>query len=81
MLSMMAKRERERQVIDIQNYSFLLFLHTEIFNADIVIREDITVDQFIDVILGNRRYIKCIYVSIWLLARGLIGKTRGDYFA
>ncbi|KAL1928855.1 hypothetical protein VTP01DRAFT_2641 [Rhizomucor pusillus] len=33
----------------------------KIFNADIVIREDITVDQFIDVILGNRRYIKCIY--------------------
>lgn len=39
------------------------FLFIEIFNADIVIREDISVDQFIDVILGNRRYINCIYVS------------------
>jgi ribosome-interacting GTPase 1 len=42
------------------NSNFIL----EIFNADIVIREDITVDQFIDVILGNRRYINCIYVSL-----------------
>ncbi|KAI8092553.1 developmentally-regulated GTP-binding protein 2 [Halteromyces radiatus] len=33
----------------------------KIFNADIVIREDITVEQFIDVVLGNRRYIKCLY--------------------
>jgi ribosome-interacting GTPase 1 len=41
-----------------------IFHHTEIFNADIVIREDITVEQFIDVVLGNRRYINCIYVSV-----------------
>ncbi|KAL0086600.1 developmentally-regulated GTP-binding protein 2 [Phycomyces blakesleeanus] len=33
----------------------------KIFNADVVIREDITVEQFIDVVLGNRRYIDCIY--------------------
>lgn len=25
-------------------------------------REDITVDEFIDVVLGNRKYIKCLYV-------------------
>jgi ribosome-interacting GTPase 1 len=37
--------------------------NTEIFNADIVIREDIDVEQFLDVVLGNRRYIKCIYVG------------------
>lgn len=27
-----------------------------------MIKEDITVDDFIDVIEGNRRYIKCLYV-------------------
>jgi ribosome-interacting GTPase 1 len=26
------------------------------------VREDITVDEFIDVVLGNRKYIKCLYV-------------------
>jgi len=27
-----------------------------------MIREDITVDQFIDVLLGNRKYVPCLYV-------------------
>lgn len=27
-----------------------------------LVREDATVDQFIDVVLGNRKYIKCLYV-------------------
>ncbi|CAL1154593.1 unnamed protein product [Cladocopium goreaui] len=31
-------------------------------NADVLVREDITVDDFIDVIDGNRKYCKCIYV-------------------
>ena len=30
-------------------------------NADVVLREDITVDEFIDVIEGNRRYMPCLY--------------------
>mmetsp|Transcript_8570 Transcript_8570/g.7582 ORF Transcript_8570/g.7582 Transcript_8570/m.7582 type:complete len:171 (-) Transcript_8570:171-683(-) len=34
----------------------------KIFNADILIKEDITVDEFIDLIEGNRKYIKCLYV-------------------
>lgn len=34
----------------------------KIHNADILLREDITVDEFIDVIEGNRKYIKCLYV-------------------
>lgn len=33
-----------------------------IFNADVVIREDVTVDQFIDIIDGNRKYCKVLYV-------------------
>lgn len=31
-------------------------------NCDVMIREDITVDQFIDVLLGNRKYVPCLYV-------------------
>lgn len=31
-------------------------------NADVTLREDITVDQLIDVIEGNRVYIPCLYV-------------------
>lgn len=31
-------------------------------NVDLIIKEDITVDEFIDVIEGNRSYIKCLYV-------------------
>mmetsp|Transcript_62183 Transcript_62183/g.140069 ORF Transcript_62183/g.140069 Transcript_62183/m.140069 type:complete len:438 (-) Transcript_62183:33-1346(-) len=33
-----------------------------IFNADVVCREDVTVDDFIDVIDGNRKYVKCLYI-------------------
>jgi ribosome-interacting GTPase 1 len=29
---------------------------------DVYIREDVTVDEFIDVLIGNRRYIRCLYV-------------------
>ena len=34
----------------------------KIFNAEVVIREDVTVDEFIDVIEGNRKYVTCLYV-------------------
>jgi len=33
-----------------------------IHNADVIVREDCTVDQFIDVLEGNRKYCKCLYV-------------------
>jgi len=33
----------------------------KIHNAEVLVREDCTVDEFIDVILGNRKYIKCLY--------------------
>lgn len=33
----------------------------KIFNAEVIIREDISVDQFIDVVVGNRKYLKCLY--------------------
>lgn len=33
----------------------------QIHNCDLTIREDITIDQLIDVIEGNRKYIRCVY--------------------
>jgi uncharacterized protein len=33
-----------------------------IHNAEVLIREDCTLDDLIDVIEGNRKYIKCLYV-------------------
>jgi len=33
-----------------------------IFNANVVCREDVSVDDFIDIIDGNRKYCKCLYV-------------------
>ncbi|KAJ3328692.1 GTP-binding protein 1, partial [Gonapodya sp. JEL0774] len=33
-----------------------------IHNAEILVREDASVDEFIDVVLGNRKYMKCLYV-------------------
>ncbi|RKP22233.1 hypothetical protein SYNPS1DRAFT_20306 [Syncephalis pseudoplumigaleata] len=33
----------------------------KIFNAEVLIREDCTIDEFIDVVLGNRKYINCLY--------------------
>ncbi|GAA5952857.1 hypothetical protein JCM8115_002368 [Rhodotorula mucilaginosa] len=34
----------------------------KIHNADVMIREDITSDDLIDTILGNRKYVPCLYV-------------------
>lgn len=39
-----------------------IFSLYKIHNADVLIREDISVDELIDVIEGNRKYIKCLYV-------------------
>ncbi|KAH7104741.1 developmentally regulated GTP-binding protein, partial [Auriculariales sp. MPI-PUGE-AT-0066] len=34
----------------------------KIHNADVMIREDVTIDEFIDVVIGDRKYIPCLYV-------------------
>lgn len=40
-----------------------LLHHTyRIHNAEIIVRYDATVDDFIDVVEGNRQYIRCLYV-------------------
>jgi small GTP-binding protein len=39
-----------------------LILHEyKIFNVEVLFREDCTADEFIDVIIGSRVYLKCIY--------------------
>uniref|UniRef100_A0A671T133 Developmentally-regulated GTP-binding protein 2 n=1 Tax=Sinocyclocheilus anshuiensis TaxID=1608454 RepID=A0A671T133_9TELE len=39
-----------------------LNMTAEIFNAEVLFREDSTPDEFIDVIVGNRVYMPCLYV-------------------
>lgn len=39
------------------------YLPLEIYNADVVFRDDCTTDEFIDVLVGNRVYMSCLYVS------------------
>jgi small GTP-binding protein len=34
----------------------------KIHNAEVLFREDASVDEFIDMIEGNRKYVKCLYV-------------------
>ena len=34
----------------------------KIFNAEVLFRDDCSADQFIDVIMGNRVYMNCLYV-------------------
>lgn len=33
-----------------------------VHNCDVMIREDIDEDQFIDILIGNRKYVPCLYV-------------------
>ncbi|KAH7915127.1 developmentally regulated GTP-binding protein, partial [Hygrophoropsis aurantiaca] len=34
----------------------------KLHNCDVMIREDITTDEFIDVLIGTRKYLPCLYV-------------------
>ncbi len=50
----------------LHEYSIHLHCHVltgfEIHHAEVLIRCDATVDEFIDIVEGNRSYMKCIYV-------------------
>ena len=39
-----------------------VFSEYKLHNADILVREDVSIDDIIDEIEGNRKYIKCLYV-------------------
>ncbi|KAH9081831.1 developmentally regulated GTP-binding protein [Lactarius deliciosus] len=43
----------------------------KLHNCDVMIREDITTDEFIDVLIGTRKYIPCLYVYNKIDAIGL----------
>ncbi|KAK7827393.1 hypothetical protein U0070_026599 [Myodes glareolus] len=47
----------------LHEYSILGSCYSEIFNAEVLFREDCSPDEFIDVIVGNRVYMPCLYVS------------------
>eukprot|EP00160_Parvularia_atlantis_P021659 Unigene9473_Nuclearia_a/m.28921 Unigene9473_Nuclearia_a/g.28921 ORF Unigene9473_Nuclearia_a/g.28921 Unigene9473_Nuclearia_a/m.28921 type:complete len:366 (+) Unigene9473_Nuclearia_a:37-1134(+) len=40
---------------------YMILHEYKIFNAEVVIREDATSDEFIDVVVGRRKYMKCLY--------------------
>ncbi|KZP32270.1 developmentally regulated GTP-binding protein [Athelia psychrophila] len=40
----------------------LILASYKLHNCDVMIREDITLDEFIDVLIGNRKYMPCLYV-------------------
>jgi ribosome-interacting GTPase 1 len=55
---------RKYFITNILKYFLIKFngLFLEIFNAEVLFREDCTADEFIDVIVGNRIYMPCLYV-------------------
>ena len=56
-----ARMQTRMWYVNLVNIHFLDW--QEIFNAEVVFREDCTSDEFVDVILGNRVYMPCLYVS------------------
>jgi len=47
---------------DPQNIVYQILHEYKIHNAEVLFREDASIDDFLDVIEGNRRYLKCIYL-------------------
>lgn len=45
-----------------EKLAYMILKEYKVHNADLLIREDVTVDELIDVIDGNRQYINCLYV-------------------
>lgn len=48
--------------VTISAHSILCMSLSEIFNAEVLFRDDCTPDEFIDVINRNRVYLPCLYV-------------------
>ena len=40
---------------------FSVLKEYKIHNAEVVVKEDVRIDEFIDIIEGNRKYVKCLY--------------------
>ena len=54
-----------------------------IHNAEVLFREDCSVDEFIDMVEGNRKYIKCLYVynKVRMVVGWLWGGDVGSFAA
>jgi len=51
------------QLVSITEKDVYQLLHEyKIHSAEVLFREDCTIDQFIDIIEGNRKYVRCLYV-------------------
>lgn len=46
--------------VDVSIVRDILHMH-KIHNADVLFRDNYTVDDFIDVVMGNRRFVPCVY--------------------
>ena len=58
---MVAQRSEHEGGLTAENVKQILAEY-KIHHADVIVREDVNVDQLIDVVEGNRRYIPCVYV-------------------
>eukprot|EP01101_Sappina_pedata_P004587 TRINITY_DN1982_c0_g1_i1.p1 TRINITY_DN1982_c0_g1~~TRINITY_DN1982_c0_g1_i1.p1 ORF type:complete len:412 (-),score=189.27 TRINITY_DN1982_c0_g1_i1:139-1374(-) len=47
---------------DPQRFVMSILHEYKIHNAEVLFREDCNIDELIDVIEGNRRYVKCLYI-------------------
>jgi len=56
-------------------------LPSQMHNADVMIREDVSTDDVIDAILGNRKYVPCLCVLRSLSVFALAKETRPDHLA
>ncbi|KAJ2606445.1 Ribosome-interacting GTPase 2 [Coemansia sp. RSA 1285] len=45
-----------------EKFVYQLLHQYRVFNAEVLVREDVTIDDFIDVVVGNRIYLPCLYV-------------------
>ncbi|KAI7833824.1 P-loop containing nucleoside triphosphate hydrolase protein [Kickxella alabastrina] len=45
-----------------EKFVYNLLHQYRIFNAEILVREDVTIDDFIDAVVANRIYLPCLYV-------------------
>jgi ribosome-interacting GTPase 1 len=50
-----------------QSHHILTSDKDKLHNCDVMIREDITTDEFIDVLIGTRKYIPCLCEHSFIL--------------
>ncbi|KAJ2769025.1 Ribosome-interacting GTPase 2 [Coemansia nantahalensis] len=51
-----------KQSVLSEKFVYNLLHQYRIFNAEVLVREDVSLDDFIDVVVGNRIHLPCLYV-------------------